>query len=145
LGGINARELPADFLPELCRLVVMDLSFISLLKVLPAVLPHLQAGGYLVPLIKPQFEVGPRGVGKGGLVRDEELRRSVIDQRVEQIAGLGCEVLMPAFDCALPGSDGNLEAFAGFRKLAGSDWLGADLPGPGSQGPDLKGPDGEKS
>ena len=63
---INARNLAPDALPERCGLVTVDVSFISLLKVVPALVAHLAPGGLLVPMIKPQFEAGRGAVGKGG-------------------------------------------------------------------------------
>ena len=75
---INARNLAPDALPEPCGLVTIDVSFISLLKVVPALLPHLAPGGLLLPMIKPQFEAGRGAVGKGGILRDEEVRGRVI-------------------------------------------------------------------
>jgi 23S rRNA (cytidine1920-2'-O)/16S rRNA (cytidine1409-2'-O)-methyltransferase len=115
LEGINVRHLAADALPERCDLVTVDVSFISLLKVVPALLPHLADGGMLLALVKPQFEVGRGAVGKGGIVRDEALRQEVIARRVEEIAALGLapEGLM---DSTVRGAEGNLEALALFRR-----------------------------
>lgn len=75
---VNARHLAPDALPESCRLATVDVSFISLRKIVPALLPHLVPGGLLLALIKPQFEAGRGAVGKGGILRDESLRRQVI-------------------------------------------------------------------
>lgn len=113
--GVNARYLGQEEVPEPCDLVVVDLSFISLLKVVPALLPLMATGGWLVVLVKPQFEVGPGGVGKGGIVRDDELRRRVIRQRIGEIAALGFE-LVGEMDCPVHGADGNREALACFQK-----------------------------
>ena len=71
---VNARYLEPDALPETCDLITVDVSFISLLKIVPALLYHLRQRGALLTLIKPQFEA-PRGsVGKGGILRDHRLR-----------------------------------------------------------------------
>ncbi len=113
--GVNARHLPADFLPRPCSLLTADLSFISLAKVVPALVPQVAPGGHLLLLVKPQFEAGPGLVGKGGLVRDESLRRQVVVRVVEQIAALGPESL-GTFDSPLAGSDGNRETFALFAR-----------------------------
>jgi 23S rRNA (cytidine1920-2'-O)/16S rRNA (cytidine1409-2'-O)-methyltransferase len=97
---VNARHLAAGALPEPCDLVTVDVSFISLLKVVPALLPHLRrpaaagpaasgAGGYLLVLIKPQFEAGRGAVGKGGILRDEALRRRVIDECAGRLSEIG--------------------------------------------------------
>ena len=111
----NARHLPADALPEPVRLVTADVSFISLTKVVPALLPHLEPGGFLLPLIKPQFEAGPEAVGKGGIVRDEETRSRVIRETVRDLESLGLE-LLGAGEAAISGAGGNREAVALFRK-----------------------------
>jgi 23S rRNA (cytidine1920-2'-O)/16S rRNA (cytidine1409-2'-O)-methyltransferase len=114
---INARNLEPDALPEPCDLITIDVSFISLLKVVPALLPHLTPGGYLLPMIKPQFEAGRGAVGKGGILRDEEVRRRVIDECAAGIAALGLAPL-GVFDSPVAGTGGNREAFALFRRGA---------------------------
>jgi 23S rRNA (cytidine1920-2'-O)/16S rRNA (cytidine1409-2'-O)-methyltransferase len=93
---VNARHLAAGALPEPCDLITVDVSFISLLKVVPALLPHLRrpaaavprASGYLLALIKPQFEAGRGAVGKGGILRDEALRRRVIEECAGRLAAI---------------------------------------------------------
>ncbi|HEV8628708.1 MAG TPA: TlyA family RNA methyltransferase [Thermoanaerobaculia bacterium] len=117
LEGINARHLAADALPERCDLVTVDVSFISLLKVVPALLPHLRPGGALLALVKPQFEAGRQAVGKGGIVRDEAVRREVIARRVGELAALGLSSL-GVIDSPVPGMEGNVEALALFRQPA---------------------------
>ena len=108
---VNARHLAADDLGAPFDVVVVDVSFISVVKVAPALLPHLVPGGRLLVLVKPQFEVGRGGVGKGGLVRDEELRRRVVAERADELAALGL-ALVGTVDSAVPGAEGNVEAFA---------------------------------
>lgn len=108
---VNARHLAADALGEPFDLVVVDVSFISVVKVAPALVPHLRPGGRLLVLVKPQFEVGRGGVGKGGLVRDEALRRRVVAERAAELAALGFE-LVGTIDSAVAGAEGNVEAFA---------------------------------
>jgi 23S rRNA (cytidine1920-2'-O)/16S rRNA (cytidine1409-2'-O)-methyltransferase len=112
---INARHLQPGDLPETCDLITIDVSFISLDKVVPALLPHLADGGRVLALIKPQFEAGRGAVGKGGILRDEELRKRVIQERAEGLAALGLE-LVGTHDSAVPGMGGNREAFALLRK-----------------------------
>jgi 23S rRNA (cytidine1920-2'-O)/16S rRNA (cytidine1409-2'-O)-methyltransferase len=115
MEGINARLLGADALPEPCDVVTVDVSFISLLPVVPALLPHLGADGILVVLIKPQFEIERGGVGKGGIVRDEARRRGVIEERLAQLTNLGL-ALRGAMDSPLAGAEGNVEALAAFGR-----------------------------
>jgi 23S rRNA (cytidine1920-2'-O)/16S rRNA (cytidine1409-2'-O)-methyltransferase len=112
---INARNLAPDALPEPCGLVTIDVSFISLLKVVPALLPHLAPGGLLLPMIKPQFEAGRGAVGKGGILRDEEVRARVIAGCAAGLEALGLAPL-GVFDSPVAGTGGNREAFALFRK-----------------------------
>ena len=115
---VNARHLEADALPESCDLVTLDVSFISVVKVLPAVLPHLHRNGLVLPMLKPQFEAGRAAVGKGGVVRDAEVRRAVVTERVSDIEALGLEC-RGVFDSPLPGAKGNVETFALFsRKIS---------------------------
>ena len=111
IEGVNARHLAPDALPQACDLVTVDVSFISLLKVVPALLPHLRPGGELVVLVKPQFEAGRAAVGKGGIVRDEKVRREVVAQRVEQLAALGLH-MRGVIDSPVAGAEGNIEALA---------------------------------
>jgi 23S rRNA (cytidine1920-2'-O)/16S rRNA (cytidine1409-2'-O)-methyltransferase len=80
LEQVNLRHAPADLLPEPVDLVVADLSFISLTLVLPSCLKFLKPGGRLVVLVKPQFELTPEKVGKGGVVREEVYQREAVDK-----------------------------------------------------------------
>lgn len=112
---INVRYLEPDALPEAIDLFTVDVSFISLTKVVPALLPHLaRPGGDLLTLIKPQFEAGREQVGKGGIVRDEAVRRRVIAETAEALAGLGGIELVGVVDSEVPGTGGNREALAWF-------------------------------
>ena len=76
----NARNLQESDIGEKVKLAVMDLSFISLTKVLPAVFGVLEEGGAVVCLIKPQFELRREDVGKGGIVREEALRERAVEK-----------------------------------------------------------------
>ncbi|MEE8278153.1 MAG: TlyA family RNA methyltransferase [Thermoanaerobaculia bacterium] len=111
----NARHLAPEAIPEPCDLVTVDVSFISLLKVVPALLAFLPPGGRLLALIKPQFEAGRGQVGKGGVVRDEALRRRIVEERARELASLGLE-LVGIVDSAVMGAKGNREAFALLRR-----------------------------
>jgi len=110
----NARHLAPGDLPERVRLATVDVSFISLAKVVPALLPHVEPGGLLLTLIKPQFEAGRGAVGKGGVLRDEALRRSVVQEVASSLAGLGLSPL-GLFDSPVAGMEGNRETLALFR------------------------------
>jgi 23S rRNA (cytidine1920-2'-O)/16S rRNA (cytidine1409-2'-O)-methyltransferase len=114
---VNARHLAPGDLPERCDLAVVDVSFISLRKVVPALLPHLAPGGWLLPMIKPQFEAGRGAVGKGGILRDEALRARVVEETAAALASLGLERLGLA-DSEVAGAGGNREAFVLLRKPA---------------------------
>ncbi len=107
---VNARHLAADALPEAADLITMDLSFISIVKVVPALLPHLAPGGRLLPLVKPQFEAGRGQVGRGGVVRDAALRLSVVEERIADLAAMGLEA-RGTFESPVPGARGNVEFF----------------------------------
>ena len=80
LERVNARNIDLALVPEPCDLAVIDVSFISLTLVLPRIAELLRppAGKPIVALVKPQFEVGREQVGKGGVVRDEAIRRSAV-------------------------------------------------------------------
>ncbi len=93
MEGVNARYLRPEDLPEPVDLATIDVSFISLTKVLPAVKELVKPGGHIVALIKPQFEVGPRQVGKGGVVRDPRLHEQVVEEIKQFAQGLGLTVL----------------------------------------------------
>ncbi len=116
LGGedeaSDAMEAPpteSEFVPEF-DLIVADLSFISQTLVLPAVVPLLKAGGTLLTLVKPQFELQPGQVGKGGIVKEPEFY-VVVEQRLrEACAALGLTVTA-WFDSPIAGGDGNREFF----------------------------------
>jgi 23S rRNA (cytidine1920-2'-O)/16S rRNA (cytidine1409-2'-O)-methyltransferase len=86
--GVNSRYLTADDVPELVDWLVADVSFISLTLALPAALSRLKPGGQLVALIKPQFELSPRDIEKGGVVRDPQRRQQAIDRIISWISEL---------------------------------------------------------
>jgi len=110
--------LDQAFVPEF-DLIVADLSFISQTLVLPAVVPLLKAGGTLLTLVKPQFELQPGQVGKGGIVKDAALYLLVEQRLREACAGLGLTVTH-WFDSPITGGDGNREFFIGASKGAAS-------------------------
>lgn len=105
----EAVHVASEFVPEF-DLIVADLSFISQTLVLPAVVPLLKAGGTLLTLVKPQFELQPGQVGKGGIVKEPEFY-VVVEQRLrEACAALGLTVTA-WFDSPIAGGDGNREFF----------------------------------
>jgi 23S rRNA (cytidine1920-2'-O)/16S rRNA (cytidine1409-2'-O)-methyltransferase len=106
----NARELSPAELPYRPDLVVADLSFISLTKVLPRLLDAAAASWDCFALVKPQFEVGRARVGKGGVVRSADDRRAALVAIGEWAAGAGHAVLGYA-SSGLPGPAGNQESF----------------------------------
>ena len=119
---INARELEANDarVPEAADgfdLVVGDLSFISLTLVLPALLPFLKPGGALLMLVKPQFELQPSDIGKGGLVKDPASYVQVEARLGEACAALNLNVL-GYWPSAIAGGDGNQEFWIGARSTA---------------------------
>ncbi len=114
MEGVNARLLGADALPFALDLVTIDVSFISLRLVVPAVGRHLRPDGWLVCLVKPQFEAGRESVGKGGIVRDEAVRRQAVDATVAAIAALGFDHVGTVAS-PIEGQKGNREELAAFR------------------------------
>jgi 23S rRNA (cytidine1920-2'-O)/16S rRNA (cytidine1409-2'-O)-methyltransferase len=117
LDRTNIKDLTDSLLPFPPDLVVGDLSFISLTKVLPALRNVSHPDADLVLMVKPQFEVGKERLGKGGVVRDPELRVEVVIDvgRAGEELGLGVQGV-----CAspLPGPSGNVEYFVWFRRGA---------------------------
>ena len=114
--GINARYLkPGDFETKF-DLVVMDVSFISATKILPAIVALLKDGGRLILLIKPQFEVGRGEVGKGGIVRDPQKHARVIEEVNEMAKELGLAA-RNVIESPLRGADGNVEFLALYEKI----------------------------
>jgi len=105
----NARHLKPDDLPEVVDLVVIDASFIGLSKLLPAASGILKPSGYVIALVKPQFEAGRDRIGKGGVVRDPEVRLEVIEEVVTRAEALGYRVCGRT-DAKIAGPKGNLEA-----------------------------------
>lgn len=125
LEGVNARQLDASTLMAGCAdwapakatfghdssrfdLIVADLSFISLTLVLPALAPLLRAGGQALLLAKPQFELQPAQLGKGGIVRDAALYPQV-EQRLRQACASAGLAVLTWLDSPITGGDGNRE------------------------------------
>ena len=109
--GVNARYLTPKDLPQKFNLVVMDVSFISVTKVLPAIIPLLAPTGAIIALIKPQFEVGRGEVGSGGIVRDAAKRLRVVEEVNNAARALGLEPVK-VIESPITGADGNVEFLA---------------------------------
>lgn len=113
LEGINARDLPADVLlshigAQGFDLAVMDVSFISQTLILPGLVRLIKPGGYLISLVKPQFEVGKEGVGKGGIVRDESLYL-LVSEKIRQACESEQLMVKTYMESPIKGGDGNRE------------------------------------
>lgn len=115
LEGVDARRLDREWIPEPPDVVVCDASFIGLAKVLPAALDLARPGAWLFALVKPQFEVGPERVGKGGVVRDEAARTAALQSACAFLEVSGWRVSQTAVS-PVTGSDGNLEYLVTARK-----------------------------
>lgn len=110
LERTNARSLTPQMLPHTPDLAVIDVSFISLRKVLPAVVSCLAQRHDVLALVKPQFEVGRARVGRGGVVRRAEDRRAALIDVASAAIALG-ESVLGMYPSGLPGPKGNLETF----------------------------------
>ena len=118
----NARELVAGDLPELVDLVVADVSFISVAKILAGAAGCAKSGAELLILVKPQFELGREDVGKGGIVRETALHEKAVARVRSAMEALGLGVLGVA-PSHLPGAEGNQEYFLHTQKAAGVESL----------------------
>jgi len=117
LDRTNVRDLAPEALGGAVDLAVADLSFISLRLVLPALARCTRPDGDLVPMVKPQFEVGRGQVGSGGVVRDPGLRAAAVLEVAAAAAGLGLGVA-GVVASPLPGPSGNVEFFLWLRRDA---------------------------
>jgi 23S rRNA (cytidine1920-2'-O)/16S rRNA (cytidine1409-2'-O)-methyltransferase len=115
LERTNARRLDCAMLPEPPDLATVDVSFISLALVLPAVAATLRPGAAVVTLVKPQFEAGRGQVGKGGVVRDPAVRAEAVARVRREAEGMGLRVRGEA-DSVLHGPKGNREVFLWLEK-----------------------------
>ncbi|HWA28972.1 MAG TPA: TlyA family RNA methyltransferase [Lacunisphaera sp.] len=120
----HARQLQPGDLPRACYdVITMDLSFISLKSVLPAVWAFLRPGGTLVALVKPQFEAGKAEVDKGqGVIRDDTVRARVLaDVRDFAVRELPGAIVRGEMPCPVHGADGNREFLLGLTKMTGRE------------------------
>lgn len=111
--NVNARTLRAEDIPFVPHLIVMDVSFISVTKILPALKDLISPNGKIIVLIKPQFEVGKGEVGKGGIVREPEKQEAVIRSVTEFATSIGLS-RTGLTDSPILGAEGNREFLALF-------------------------------
>jgi len=115
LEKVNARSLSRKHVPELVDLCVIDVSFISLTLILPNAFDLITPTAVILALIKPQFELQRADVGRGGIVRDQELHRKAQNKIVAFVTQSG-HVVAGIVPSAIKGADGNQEFFACIRK-----------------------------
>jgi 23S rRNA (cytidine1920-2'-O)/16S rRNA (cytidine1409-2'-O)-methyltransferase len=108
LEGVDARDLTPALIPMAPDLIVTDVSFIGLAKALPKALGLAARGAGLVALVKPQFEVGPQAVGKGGVVKDETARTRALEDVAAFLQQSGWIVRETTLS-PIVGGDGNIE------------------------------------
>ena len=111
----NARYMKSEDLeysPDIC---VMDVSFISSTYIIPQIAEVIKDGGVFVCLVKPQFEVGKAGLGKGGIVKDEKTRRSALNKVISFAESFGFKAVSN-IDSPIRGGDGNVEYLVHFVK-----------------------------
>ena len=111
----NIRYLEREAIPDRIQLAVIDVSFISLKLVVPCVVKFLEENGWILALLKPQFEVGKGMVGRGGVVRNEAQRMFVKNHLLRYFQDMGLEVL-GTVDSPVLGRKGNKEIFVCLRK-----------------------------
>ena len=111
----NLRKL--DMLPDLVDLVTLDLSFISILKVMPAVVKLMQPDAKIITLIKPQFEAGKENVGRGGVVRDSKVHDAVIEKIKNGMKEFGFKIVGVIESPIRGATGGNKEFLALFERV----------------------------
>src|SRR5262249_42762493 len=114
MQGVNARSMKP--LAEAPQAVTADLSFISLKLALPPALSMAARGACLVARVKPQFEAGPRHVGKGGIVRDEGVQRGALADIEAWLSSVDGWTVAGAIESPVKGGDGNREFLLAARK-----------------------------
>ena len=115
IEGYNARYMKREDFPNVPSLAVMDVSFISATYLLEAVYSVLSDGGEFILLVKPQFEVGRQNVGKGGIVKDDSLRKLALSSVISAAEALGF-IFCGQMRSPIKGGDGNVEFLAYFKK-----------------------------
>ena len=120
IENYNARFLSAEDIPYRPDLAVMDVSFISATYIIPAIFNCLDNGGEFICLIKPQFEVGKEGIGKGGIVKDAKARDAAVTKVVDFAKAIGFSFIGATLS-SIKGGDGNIEFLAYFKKTNGAE------------------------
>ena len=115
IENYNARYMSSEDFSLMPSLAVMDVSFISATHIIPSLYSVLDNDSDYVLLIKPQFEVGPSGIGKGGIVRDDKKRMLAVNKVVEAAKVCGFKYVK-MIESPIKGGDGNVEFLAHFRK-----------------------------
>jgi len=115
LERTNIRHLEKEKIPDEIDIAAVDVSFISLTKVIPKVVEFLKSSGEILSLVKPQFEVGKGKVGKGGIVKEEEKRLAAVETVRSNLETLGLRSL-GVFQSPVTGQKGNIEYFLYMRK-----------------------------
>jgi 23S rRNA (cytidine1920-2'-O)/16S rRNA (cytidine1409-2'-O)-methyltransferase len=113
--GKDARDLTAADIGGPVDVLVADVSFIALAKALPAGLELVKPGGWMVALVKPQFEVGPEHIGKGGIVRDEAQQLAAVDTVADWLSKRGWRIV-GTLPSPILGGSGNKEYLIGARR-----------------------------
>lgn len=116
--GVNARYLQPEDFSQKFDLVVIDVSFISVTRILPAIVPLVLRSGSIVTLIKPQFEVGRGEVGSGGIVRDNAKRLRVVAEVNNAATAIGLKVVN-VIESPIQGAEGNVEFLVHFVPFCG--------------------------
>lgn len=114
--GVNARDLTSVLMPQAPQAITADVSFIGLRLVLPPALAMAAPGAWLVALVKPQFEVGRDGLGKGGIVRDGEARAAALAGIVKWLNALPDWTVLGTMESPIAGGDGNIEYLLAAQK-----------------------------
>lgn len=115
LEKTHVRELTPKLIPDVIDGCVIDVSFISLEKTFPFIHSFMKADGFVVALVKPQFEVGKQNIGKGGIVKDKKLYPTVIEN-IKRLGVLNNLTFIDLADSPILGGDGNKEFLLYFKK-----------------------------
>lgn len=114
IENYNARYMKATDFPYVPDLCVMDVSFISATYIMPSIRNILSEGADFICLIKPQFEVGKSGLGKGGIVKNDKIRNEAVDKVISFAKSLGFS-FVSVIESPIQGGDGNIEFLAHFQ------------------------------